>query len=72
MSGSENSNFGYGNINPYGGNVNPAFVNKWSSNNKRKFQTNKEVTKKTKIKFTKTTHATRIVYTCYGQPDKQP
>jgi hypothetical protein len=32
MSGSENSNFGYGNLNPYGSNVNPAFVNKDSSN----------------------------------------
>ena len=30
--GSNNSNFGYGNLNPYGSNVNPAFVNKDSSN----------------------------------------
>jgi len=29
--GSGNSNFGYGNLNPYGSNVNPAFVNKDSS-----------------------------------------
>lgn len=40
MSGSENSNFGYANINPYGGNVNPAFVNKWSSNNPANFSSN--------------------------------
>jgi len=32
MSGSGNSNFGYGNLNPYGSNVNSAFVNKDSSN----------------------------------------
>jgi hypothetical protein len=30
--GSNNSNFGYGNLNPYGSNVNPGFVNKDSSN----------------------------------------
>ena len=38
--GSGNSNFGYGNLNPYGGNVNPAFVNKWSSNNPANFGSN--------------------------------
>jgi hypothetical protein len=38
--GSENSNFGYGNLNPYGGNVNSAFVNKWSSNNPATFGSN--------------------------------
>jgi hypothetical protein len=38
--GSENSNFGYGNLNPYGGNVNSAFVNKWSSNNPANFGSN--------------------------------
>ena len=38
--GSDNSNFGYGNLNPYGGNVNPAFVNKWSSNNPANFGSN--------------------------------
>jgi hypothetical protein len=32
MSGPNSSNFGYGNLNPYGSNVNPAFVNKDSSN----------------------------------------
>jgi len=35
--GSGNSNFGYGNLNPYGSNVNSAFVNKWSSNNPANF-----------------------------------
>ena len=38
--GSDNSNFGYGNLNPYGSNVNPAFVNKWSSNNPANFGSN--------------------------------
>jgi hypothetical protein len=38
--GSGNSNFGYGNLNPYGSNVNPAFVNKWSSNNPANFSSN--------------------------------
>ena len=38
--GSGNSNFGYGNLNPYGSNVNPAFVNKWSSNNPANFGSN--------------------------------
>jgi len=38
--GSNNSNFGYGNLNPYGSNVNPAFVNKWSSNNPANFSSN--------------------------------
>jgi len=38
--GSENSNFGYGNLNSYGGNVNSAFVNKWSSNNPANFGSN--------------------------------
>jgi len=38
--GSENSNFGYGNLNPYGSNVNSAFVNKWSSNNPANFSSN--------------------------------
>jgi hypothetical protein len=38
--GSDNSNFGYGNLNPYGGNVNPAFVNKFSSNNPANFGSN--------------------------------
>ena len=39
-SGSDNSNIGYGNLNPYGSNVNPAFVNKWSSNNPANFSSN--------------------------------
>ena len=39
-SGSDNSNIGYGNLNPYGSNVNPAFVNKWSSNNPANFTSN--------------------------------
>jgi hypothetical protein len=38
--GSDNSNFGYGNLNPYGSNVNSAFVNKWSSNNPANFSSN--------------------------------
>ena len=38
--GSDNSNFGYGNLNPYGSNVNPAFVNKFSSNNPANFGSN--------------------------------
>jgi hypothetical protein len=38
--GSDNSNFGYGNSNPYGGNVNSAFVNKFSSNNPANFGSN--------------------------------
>ena len=38
--GSDNSNFGYGNLNPYGSNVNPTFVNKWSSNNPANFGSN--------------------------------
>ena len=38
--GSNNSNFGYGNLNPYGSNVNPSFVNKWSSNNPANFSSN--------------------------------
>jgi len=38
--GSNNSNFGYGNLNPYGGNINPAFVNKFSSNNPANFGSN--------------------------------
>ena len=38
--GSDNSNFGYGNLNPYGSNVNSAFVNKWSSNNPANFGSN--------------------------------
>lgn len=38
--GSDNSNFGYGNLNPYGSNVNPEFVNKWSSNNPANFGSN--------------------------------
>ena len=39
-SGSDNSNFGYGGMNPYGSNVNSAFVNKWSSNNPANFGSN--------------------------------
>jgi len=39
-SGSDNSNFGYGGLNPYGSNVNPVFVNKWSSNNPANFSSN--------------------------------
>jgi hypothetical protein len=39
-SGSDNSNLGYGNLNPYGSNVNPVFVNKWSSNNPANFSSN--------------------------------
>ena len=39
-SGSDNSNFGYGGLNPYGSNVNPVFVNKWSSNNPATFGSN--------------------------------
>ena len=39
-SGSNNSNLGYGNLNPYGSNVNPVFVNKWSSNNPATFGSN--------------------------------
>jgi len=39
-SGSDNSNFGYGGMNPYGSNVNPVFVNKWSSNNPANFSSN--------------------------------
>lgn len=39
-SGSNNSNFGYAKLNPYGSNVNPAFVNKWSSNNPANFSSN--------------------------------
>ena len=38
--GSNNSNFGYGNLNPYGSNVNSMFVNKWSSNNPANFGSN--------------------------------
>ena len=38
--GSENSNFGYGNLNPYGSNVNSLFVNKWSTNNPANFSSN--------------------------------
>ena len=38
--GSNNSNFGYANLNPYGSNVNPVFVNKWSSNNPATFGSN--------------------------------
>jgi len=38
--GSDNSNFGYGGMNPYGANVNPVFVNKWSSNNPANFSSN--------------------------------
>lgn len=38
--GSDNSNIGYGNLNPYGSNVNPEFVNKWSSNNPANFSSN--------------------------------
>jgi hypothetical protein len=39
-SGSNNSNFGYGKYDPYGSNVNPEFVNKWSSNNPANFGSN--------------------------------
>ena len=39
-SGSDNSNFGYGGMNPYGSNVNPVYVNKWSSNNPATFGSN--------------------------------
>ena len=39
-SGSDNSNFGYGGMNPYGSNVNSVFVNKWSSNNPANFGSN--------------------------------
>lgn len=39
-SGSDNSNFGYGGLNPYGSNVNPMYVNKWSSNNPATFGSN--------------------------------
>jgi hypothetical protein len=38
--GSNNSNFGYAKLNPYGSNVNPEFVNKWSSNNPANFSSN--------------------------------
>ena len=38
--GSNNSNFGYGNLNPYVGSVSGAFVNKWSSNNPANFGSN--------------------------------
>jgi len=38
--GSYNSNLGYGNLDPYGENVNPSFVNKWSSNNPANFGSN--------------------------------
>ena len=38
--GSDNSNMGYAKLNPYGENVNPAFVNKWSSNNPANFSSN--------------------------------
>ena len=38
--GSDNSNIGYGGLNPYGSNVNPVFVNKWSSNNPANFSSN--------------------------------
>ena len=38
--GSDNSNFGYGGMNPYGSNVNPVYVNKWSSNNPATFGSN--------------------------------
>jgi hypothetical protein len=38
--GSDNSNMGYGGKDPYGQNVNPAFVNKWSSNNPANFSSN--------------------------------
>jgi hypothetical protein len=38
--GSNNSNFGYAKLNPYGSNVNPVFVNKWSSNNPATFGSN--------------------------------
>ncbi len=38
--GSNNSNYGYGELNPYGSTVNPAFVNKWSSNNPANFSSN--------------------------------
>lgn len=38
--GSDNSNFGYGNLNPYGSNVNSLYVNKWSSNNPANFSSN--------------------------------
>jgi hypothetical protein len=38
--GSDNSNFGYGRLNPYGSNVNPVYVNKWSSNNPATFGSN--------------------------------
>ena len=38
--GSNNSNLGYGNLNPYGSNVNSMFVNKWSSNNPANFGSN--------------------------------
>jgi hypothetical protein len=38
--GSDNSNLGYGGLNPYGSNVNPVFVNKWSSNNPANFGSN--------------------------------
>ena len=41
--GSDNSNFGYKNLNPDGETVNSAFVNKWSSNNPMNFSSN-EVT----------------------------
>lgn len=38
--GSDASNLGYGGMNPYGSNVNPMFVNKWSSNNPATFGSN--------------------------------
>jgi len=38
--GADNSNFGYGRLNPYGSNVNPVYVNKWSSNNPATFGSN--------------------------------
>jgi hypothetical protein len=38
--GSGNSNFGYGNLNPYGSNVNPLYVNKDSSNYAGGFSSN--------------------------------